>query len=385
MVDARAGTRSLLLVNFRPEYRAEWMQKSWYRQIPLAPLGPRGDRASCCADLLGNDPSLAGLAGADPRAHRRQPVLHRGGGAVADRVGQSRRARAAPTGWCADRAARGAGDRAGRAGGAHRPAREREKAVLQAAAVIGKEFSEPLLARDASWRPHELREALGRLCAAPSSSTSRRSTRCRVRLQASADPGGRARQPAAASAARASTRQSAARDRGAGRRAARRARRAAGHHWEEAGEALSAARWGARAAVWAGQTDLAAATRHWGRVRALLEDSQTTARRAGLALGACIWILQYGWRQGLSDEEVEAVWREGVSLAERSGDTWAMCALHGSHAVSRGMVGAVTDAVANALEARRLAGRCTTSISRRAWARPTGCPWSARRGRLSRT
>ena len=33
------ATRTLLLVNFRPEYHADWMQKSWYRQIPLTPLG----------------------------------------------------------------------------------------------------------------------------------------------------------------------------------------------------------------------------------------------------------------------------------------------------------------------------------------------------------
>ena len=118
---AMPARRSLLLVNFRPEYHAEWMQKSWYRQIPLTPLG-REAIAELLADLLGNDPSLAGLAGADPRAHRRQPVLHRGGGAVADRVGASRRhPRRLPAGD-ADRAARGAGDRAGGAGGAHRSA-----------------------------------------------------------------------------------------------------------------------------------------------------------------------------------------------------------------------------------------------------------------------
>ena len=35
----------------------------------------------------------------DPRAHRRQPVLHRRGGADADRVGASRKASAAPTAW----------------------------------------------------------------------------------------------------------------------------------------------------------------------------------------------------------------------------------------------------------------------------------------------
>jgi hypothetical protein len=61
MVDARAGSRSLLLVNFRPEYSAEWMQKSWYRQIPLTPLG-REAVAALLADLLGTDPSLAALA-----------------------------------------------------------------------------------------------------------------------------------------------------------------------------------------------------------------------------------------------------------------------------------------------------------------------------------
>jgi len=61
MVDAREGSRNLLLVNFRPEYRAEWMQKSWYRQIPLTPLG-REAIAELLADLLGKDPSLAGLA-----------------------------------------------------------------------------------------------------------------------------------------------------------------------------------------------------------------------------------------------------------------------------------------------------------------------------------
>src|SRR5260221_884539 len=61
MVDARAGSRNLLLLNFRPEYHADWMQKSWYRQIPLTPLG-REAIAELLADLLGTDPSIAALA-----------------------------------------------------------------------------------------------------------------------------------------------------------------------------------------------------------------------------------------------------------------------------------------------------------------------------------
>ena len=39
-VEALAGTRHLLVVNFRPEYHAGWMQKSYYQQMPLLPLGP---------------------------------------------------------------------------------------------------------------------------------------------------------------------------------------------------------------------------------------------------------------------------------------------------------------------------------------------------------
>ncbi len=60
-VEAVTGTRNLLLLNFRPEYHAAWMQRSWYQQLPLAPLGPEATR-ELLRDLLGPDPSVAGLA-----------------------------------------------------------------------------------------------------------------------------------------------------------------------------------------------------------------------------------------------------------------------------------------------------------------------------------
>ena len=34
-----ASARILLLVNYRPEYRQEWGQKTYYTQLRLAPLG----------------------------------------------------------------------------------------------------------------------------------------------------------------------------------------------------------------------------------------------------------------------------------------------------------------------------------------------------------
>ena len=61
MVEAGPATRGLLLVNFRPEYRAGWMQRSNYQQLAVRPLGPEAIR-QLLEDLLGADPSLAGLA-----------------------------------------------------------------------------------------------------------------------------------------------------------------------------------------------------------------------------------------------------------------------------------------------------------------------------------
>jgi len=44
-IEALGGTRGLLVLNFRPEYHAGWMQKSYYRRIPITPLGPEAVRA----------------------------------------------------------------------------------------------------------------------------------------------------------------------------------------------------------------------------------------------------------------------------------------------------------------------------------------------------
>jgi AAA ATPase domain/Adenylate and Guanylate cyclase catalytic domain len=62
LVEALPGTQFLRLVNFRPEYHARWMQKSYYQQLPLLPLNAEAI-AELLTDLLGNDPSLAALGG----------------------------------------------------------------------------------------------------------------------------------------------------------------------------------------------------------------------------------------------------------------------------------------------------------------------------------
>src|SRR4051812_27003804 len=59
-IEATQGTRGLTILNFRPEYHAPWMSRSYYRQIPLTPLGPEAVQA-LLRDLLGADPSVDGL------------------------------------------------------------------------------------------------------------------------------------------------------------------------------------------------------------------------------------------------------------------------------------------------------------------------------------
>jgi class 3 adenylate cyclase/predicted ATPase len=55
-----ASARILLLVNYRPEYRHEWGQKSYYTQLRLVPLG-REEAVELLTELLGTDPSLTAV------------------------------------------------------------------------------------------------------------------------------------------------------------------------------------------------------------------------------------------------------------------------------------------------------------------------------------
>jgi len=353
LIESLPGTRTLLVVNFRPEYAADWMKKSYYQRLPLLPLSEEAI-AAMVSDLIGDDPSLDGIAdliaertGGNPFFIEEVVQSLVDAGSLVGQRGAYRLAASIdrleiPPTVQAVLAARI--DRLD----------ERDKSVLEAAAVIGREFSEPVLQRVTALESHELFESLGRLCAAelvfertlypvpqyvfkhPLTEEVAYRTQLGERC---------ARIHAAVATALEETE-------------ADRLDEVAGllsNHWEQAREPVRAASWGARAATWAGQSHPADALRHWRRVRTLLEDSHNDPEAGGLALGACLWILQFGWRQGLADDEVEAVWREGLALAERSGNTWAKSALYASHAVSRGMVGAVAEALEHALDARRLA------------------------------
>src|SRR5262249_27982944 len=59
------------------------------------------------------------------------------------------------------------------------------------------------------------------------------------------------------------------------------------YHWEEAGDALQAARWHRRSARWTEDTDPSESLRHWNKVRDLLPGAVESAEKMSLRLEAC--------------------------------------------------------------------------------------------------
>src|SRR5262249_26037563 len=140
------GTRTLVLLNFRPEYQGEWVWRPDYHRVALRPLGHEATEELLTA-LLGTDPSLPAMRarigerpGGNPFFVEELVQSLVEGGALAGTPGGYRgvggaAAPAIPATVQAVLAARI--DRLP----------EAAKAVLQTAAVIGREFTEPVLRR----------------------------------------------------------------------------------------------------------------------------------------------------------------------------------------------------------------------------------------------
>jgi class 3 adenylate cyclase/tetratricopeptide (TPR) repeat protein len=357
LVEATAGTRSLLLLNFRPEFHAAWMQRSSYQQLPLVPLAPEAIEA-LLLDLLGPDPSVRGLAAT---IHARtagnpffaeevvQELIESGG--LAGSKGAYRlvtpvETLAVPASVQAVLAARI--DRLA----------EREKAVLQAAAVIGKEFSEPIL-RAALGATRELPpgELAAALAALGRAEFVYEQALYPVAEYAFKHPltqevayGSQLGEP------RARTHAAVARALEAERGALGEAAAVIAHHWESAGERVEAARAHDRAARWAVGTAPAEAMRHWQQVRGLLGEVETP-ELAALAVAVRSSLLATGAVVGLEDAEGAAIFEEGMRIARRFSDANAeadLVAMHGRYLVGRGAAAdalkPVEEAVARARE-----------------------------------
>ena len=350
LIDAAVGTRALVLLNFRPEYQATSMGKSYYHQLPLVPLGPDAIRELVDA-LLGNDPSTAGLAEAIHARTAGNPFFTE---EVVQNLIESGKLQGSKGAYRlvtpVDRLEVPTSVRALLAARIDRLA-QRDKDVLQTAAVIGREFDEPTLAAVVEQDAPQLREALQTLKdtefvyeqslypvaeylfkhpltqeVALGSQLQERRRRlhaavARVIEAAHADD---LDQQAALLA----------------------------HHWEEAADLGQAVRWHRRAAEWAGARDPVEGVRHWRKVRDLghsLDDEDAKELR----LRACGVILGSGtWRLGMSEAEARGCLDEARVLAQELGRPSAMAGALAGFATHLGVLGRPEAALELAEEAK---------------------------------
>jgi class 3 adenylate cyclase/tetratricopeptide (TPR) repeat protein len=337
LVEVIPGTRNLTIVNFRPEYSAEWMRKSYYRQISLLPLGVEAIQA-LLADLLGSHPSLNGLPALISERTTGNPFFIEEvvrtlveSGNLDGKRGAYRLIRPVEDATVPATVNTVLAARIDRLS-------EREKSLLQSAAVIGKEFAQPVLARAAELPEDELEPALRALIAAE--------FLYEQELY-----------PDAVYAFKHPLTQEVAYHSQLGERRAAVHRRVAqaleelypdklderaallAQHWEAAGDPLAAAQWSARAATWVGLSDISQAVRHWRKVSELTQALPDSAEASGLALGARVWRLNYGWRLGITEQEATAHYEAGRELAQRSDDRASLLLITAMYATVRGMAG----------------------------------------------
>jgi adenylate cyclase len=127
------------------------------------------------------------------------------------------------------------------------------------------------------------------------------------------------------------------------------------HHSERAGDSIAAAHWYARAARWQGSNDPAEAFRCWQKVRSLCREAEVTTESLALLVRAGIQAMNLSWRIGVAEDEVEAIFEETRAGAERSGRSDAVAGALGAFAIVRGMAGHVVESRTRLREATRLA------------------------------
>jgi class 3 adenylate cyclase/tetratricopeptide (TPR) repeat protein len=353
IVDAVTGTTTLLLFNFRYDYTAPWMQRTHYRQVSLAPLS-RTEANDLLSDLLGKDSSLALISRHIAERAQGNPffieelvhsLIDRGdfeGTRGAYRLTGGIDAIPLPATVEALLAAR--------IDHLNEPIRQ----VLQYAAVIGREVPFAILQSVTGLQSIELADALARL----------RQTELLRELPLT-EPGLHAfchpliqevcyrsllrerRRKMHADIARAIKPHFKDRQEESANPLA--------YHLEEAGELLEAAQTHMRAAFWIGRQDASQALRSWKKVHQLLAKQPASESTDFLRMQACLQIMGFGWREGMTAEEAQRWFEEARQLALAAGNMRANAWAHASFGRNLAVNGSADEYVLRVREALALA------------------------------
>jgi adenylate cyclase len=347
------GTQTLVVVNFRPEYKPEWTGPPDYHQISLEPLGA-GDTRELLRDLAGENPSLDGLAELIHERTAGNPFF------VEEIV----------------RALAEAGNLEGERG-AYRLARPvedtgvpasvqtvlaaridrlqpRSKLLLQEASVAGKEVRERTLRLTAGLAQEEMDPLLCDLTDAgflyEAEMYPERIFAFRHPLTREVAYGSQlAEQRAATHAATARALIELNPDRHDELAAL------IANHMESGEEPLEAARWSARAAYWAGSSRPGDALRLWRRVMELVEQLEEDDETRAMAVMSRLLQLDFAWRLGMDSDEEARLVAEAEEIATRTGDLRSLALLKMATAVRPGMIHEAGPWLAAAEETNRLA------------------------------
>jgi class 3 adenylate cyclase/tetratricopeptide (TPR) repeat protein len=354
LVDAIVGTKTLLLVNFRPGFVSSWMQRSHYRQVSLTPLD-HSEAGELLRELLGGDASLALLI-------RNIAERSQGNPFFLEELVHSLIER---------------GDFDGEPGAYHLKGgidsiplpntvqavlsaridslEDSSKQVLQTAAVIGREVPIQILEIVTSLSADEVAQAVWQLRRSellyelpphePGLHAFKHPLIQEVAYQSLLSD---RRRKLHADVARAIEIHYKA-------QADERANLLA-FHLEQAGEVLKAAQANMRAAVWIGANDPSQALRSWRKVRDLLNGQPSDQGTNYLRMLACGQIINYGWREGISAEEAKVYFDQAKRLALAANNVRANALIHAGYGRILAAGGSADEYVNKIREAEILAG-----------------------------
>ena len=353
LISSFPGTRTLVLTNFRPEFSPPWAAHSYYRQLPLSPLDPDSVGRLLVA-LLGREASLNAFARLVTETTEGSPFFVEEvirslveDGTLTGEPGAYQLSRPVvslqvPPTVQATLAARI--DRLG----------ERDKAVLQTAAAIGRVFTEPVVRLASGLEQEGLAESLRRLCQAEflqeTSDGQLDEYRFWHPLTQEVAYGSLLRQR------RAGLHQAVARaiiETDADRLDERAALLAV--HFEKAGDALEAARWHHRAGEFSLHRDIGESIRRSRSALDHLSVAPGTEDSRRLRVKVLNRLIRYGARTGMDREEAGRLYAEGTEEAERLGDAAALTSITFAYGSTAFWGGAVRDGLDLFRRAARIA------------------------------
>jgi len=352
LVDSIAGTTTLMIVNFREEYSSPWMQRPYFRQIEVAPLG-RDAIDTILNHSLGRDSSLSSL---------RQRIVERAGGnpffaeelirasveqnVLSGSPGNYRATDAAGEAPLPSTVEAVLGSRIDRLP-------EVDKLFLQAASVVGKEFSLSVVAKVAQVAVQLARTSLQLLLGAEM---------LYERPDVQRDDFA-FRHPLVQEAAYGSllTEQRRHLHRGTAAALAVKFRdrldeysSLIAYHWEKGGENLFAASSHLKFALWIGARDPRNALDSWRSVRRLVQESRSSPEVEYMLMMACGQIVNYAWWEGIDASEIEPVFEQAKALAYKLNDMRAAALIIMAFGRILLITGSSDDYVAKVEEAQKL-------------------------------